>query len=126
MIPLLDKTVIKFGLILALVGAILAFYKWHYTQTFNAGADSVRAELMEHYEKREKELNSKLKDALDKNKAEKEKASRIQNDLRNAQKINMRLRDEIHNSKKNFNCDALGNEFFELWNKTIGKEPKYD
>lgn len=126
MIPFLDKTAVKIGLTITLIGLLFAFYKWHYNNIFEAGQNSVRAELMEQYQEREKDLNEKLKTALEENKKEKETASKIQNDLREMQKDNLRLRDEIHNSKNNFNCDSLGDDFLQLWNKTIGEEPKYD
>jgi predicted nuclease with TOPRIM domain len=124
MIPILDKTIVKIGLTITLIGLLFGFYKWHYNNIYEAGANSVRAELMEQYQEREKELNGKLSDALEKNKKQKEKSSKAQEDLRKKEIENRKLRNEINNAE--FKLNALGIKFLNLWNKTIGTKPKLD
>lgn len=119
MIPFLDKTAVKLGIAAAIILGLIAFYKWHHDQIFEAGANSVRAELAGEYEKREKVLTLKLGEALAENQKNRQKASQIQVNLDKAAAENRRLRDEINDAT--FECTAIGGDFMELWNKTISK-----
>lgn len=47
MIPFLDKTAVKLGLVTVLLLALMGFAKWGYDKIYEAGADSVRAEKAE-------------------------------------------------------------------------------
>ena len=85
MIPILDKTIVKIGLTITLIGLLTAFYQWHYNNIYEAGANSVRAELLLSYEEKETELNGKLKTALDENKKHKETSTKAQEKLRKEQ-----------------------------------------
>jgi len=124
MIPYLDKTIVKIGLTITLIGLLTAFYQWHYNNIYEAGANSVRAELLLDYEKKEKVLNGKLETALEENEKHKAASVAAQEKLRLEQIKNRKLRNEIANAE--FKFDALGIKFLELWNKTIGSKPNND
>jgi len=117
MIPYLDKKIVKIGLVITLVGLLIGIFKWYHGFVFDAGADSVRAELAAGYAIKEEALNTQLKALLAINEIAKGKASIVQDNLRKSQAEARRLRDEINDAT--FDCKSIGGDFMELWNKTI-------
>ena len=113
---------VKLGLITVLVLALIGFAKWGYDSIYQAGANSVHAELAQEFKDREKALNERLAKALADNEEEKATASRMQETLRNTQAANRKLRDEINDAT--FECTSIGGDFMELWNKTISEPAK--
>lgn len=124
MIPFLDKTIVKLGLALAIITALGFGLKFIHNSIYQAGADSVYAELAKAYEGREAKLAADLELALADQKKAKVAAVKLQSNLNQAQAENRKLRDEINNA--DFICPTLGDNFMELWNKTIGESPKLD
>jgi uncharacterized membrane protein len=45
MIPYLDKTIVKIGLAITLIGLLFKIATWGYNSIYEAGANSVRAEI---------------------------------------------------------------------------------
>jgi predicted HTH transcriptional regulator len=121
MIPFLDKTIVKIMLISAIIASLIGVYKWHHDNIFQAGADSVKAEMKEAYELREKELNTSLVNALADNETQKQLTTKLYRKIQELQTEDRKIRDEIFTT--DYDCDSFGADFFGLWNKTIGSNP---
>jgi len=122
MIPLLDKTSVRLILILAIISACVGLYKWHYDTIFNAGVNSIKAEMLKEFEANEIKHAEEIKSLLDEKKKWNETATNLQKQLKEKDGVH---RNEIEKIKTNFNCIYLGDEFYKMWNKIIGDEPIY-
>ena len=121
MIPLLDKTIIKLGIISALIIALIGFAKWSYDSIYEAGVNSQIAKQKEANDKTNKEYTKKISEALENNKKEKEQSAKLLEELNN---VEHKFR-EIQKATANSDCKSFGVESFELFNSFIGTEPAY-
>ena len=121
MIPFLDKTIVKITLAITLIGLIGTGLKFTHDAIYQAGADSVKAEMKEAYDLREKELNTSLTQALADNEAQRELTTKLYRKIQKLETENRKIRDEIFTT--DYECESLGDNFFRLWNKTIGSNP---
>jgi len=121
MIPYLDKTIVKLGLVTALIVGLVAFYKWHYSQVFDAGINHQIAIQAKANEKVEETYTKEIGKALDERKTEKLESARL---LQELSKVKGKYR-EIQEAATNSKCKSLGADSFELWNQIIGTAPNY-
>lgn len=122
---LANASTLKLALILAIISALIGFVTWGYNELIETGENKCKIATQLAIDKAVKKSAKKLNDRIDKLKKEKadQKAAafKLQDELKEARKINKGLRNEISNAK--FTCDRLGAEFLRLFNATIGAEP---
>jgi hypothetical protein len=119
MIPFVDKTIVKLGLVITLLGLIGGGLTFVHNAIYQAGVDSVKADTGDAYVIREQELNTKLTNALADKDIETAKAKLLQGKLTKSQNDARILRDKINDAV--FDCVAIGGDFSELWNESSSK-----
>jgi len=115
---------VKMGIALALLTLVLGFSKWGHDKIFQAGVNSVHAELAEEFKIREQALNNRLVQALADNELAKTRATNLQVSLNKSQADSRKLRDEINDAE--FECIYIGGDFDLLWNKASRKPTQLD
>lgn len=108
---MLDKTVLKLSMYLAILTLLVGFWQWDRHAAFQAGYDSGKAEQLEAYAKAEGEAKEKLDAAI----ADRDKWQKLAIELqgRPPKKVTVYV-DRI--IEKNPDCTVL-HGFSELWNQ---------
>lgn len=115
-------TIIKFGIYLSLVTAVIGFIKWQQDIQYDRGYNTARVEMLDQFrndlEDATKAKNKQLDDIIANHKAQKAKDAALIKELMKKPKVVYR---DIIKTVEVMDCKRLGPDGLELWKRTTSR-----